>query len=202
MAVVTIFLFAAVFEADVGEVPEARVQKMRGTTWHVGCPVPPEALRLVRLRHHGFDGEVHEGELIVHRAVAAATVEVFRELFERGYPIQRMVPASEYGGDDDRSMAANNTSAFNCRPVTGRGRGFSAHSYGRAVDLNPLYNPYVKGARVLPPAGKRWADRTRPHPSRIDADGPVVRAFESRGFRWGGRWTRLKDYQHFERPLR
>lgn len=188
------------FSAEVAKLPPARVDKMRGVSWHLGCPVPLRDLRLVRLKHWRFDGEIASGELIVHHRVTDRVVAAFRTLFARRYPIERMQPASDFGGDDARSMAANNTSAFNCRPVTGRGRGFSAHSYGRAIDVNPAYNPYVKGKVVLPPAAAPWVDRSRPHPARIDAR--VASAFEDQQFTWGGRWTSLRDYQHFEIPLR
>lgn len=191
----------AAFEGEIASIPTERAERMTGTSWHAGCPVPLSDLRILRVAHRGFDGEPRVGELIVHREVATDVLAAFRELYEAGYPIERMQPVSDFGGDDDRSMAANNTSAFNCRPITGRSRGFSAHSYGTAIDLNPLYNPYVRGDQVAPPAGRRWADRTRAHPARLDPQGSAVQAFTRRGFRWGGSWKRLKDYQHFVRRL-
>jgi hypothetical protein len=196
LAVVPLLALVAGFEAEVRELPAERRATMLGTTWRPGCPVALEALRLVRVTHHDAEGGVRVGELVVHRDVAADVAGAFRALFERGYPVERVQPASDFGGDDARSMAANNTSAFNCRPVTG-GRRFSVHAYGRALDLNPRYNPYVRGRTVLPPEGARWADRSLDHPMRIDAD--VARIFEARGFAWGGRWRSLQDYQHFER---
>lgn len=200
LALVSLVLASTGFRAEIAPLSEDRIQVMRGTTWRPGCPVDLDTLRQITLRHHGFEGEVHEGVLIVHADLAEDVVQVFRALFELAYPIQRVRPASDFGGDDRRSMAANNTSAFNCRPITGRRSGFSLHAHGRAIDLNPLYNPYVKGERVAPAGGRPWLDRSRSHPALLVPESPAVRAFTNRGFRWGGGWKSLKDYQHFERP--
>jgi hypothetical protein len=132
---------------------------------------------------------------------AEAMVGVFRALFEARFPIRRMRPAYEYGGSDDASMADDNTSAFNCRAVTG-GTGFSEHSYGHAIDINTVENPYIYGERVLPPAGAPYVDRSDERPGMILADGPVVAAFTALGWGWGGSWQRVKDYQHFSRTGR
>ena len=113
--------------------------------------------------HIGYDGEVHTGRLIVAGEVAEDIVEVMSRLFEAGFPIERIEPVDVYEGDDDLSMAANNTSAFNCRAVTG-GSSWSEHSYGTAIDVNPLVNPYVAGATVLPPEGAAYADRNLDSP--------------------------------------
>jgi hypothetical protein len=122
---------------------------------------------------------------------------VFGSLFRARFPIRRMVLVDVYQGDDDGSMAANNTSAFNCRPVTG-GTAFSEHSYGWAIDINPVLNPYItSGGGVLPPEGERFADRTLDEPGMIHPGDVVVRAFASIGWRWGGSWSSIKDYQHF-----
>jgi hypothetical protein len=165
-------------------------------SWHPGCPVRLEDFRLLSLDHWGFDGAVHKGEMVVHRDQADAVIRVFGRLFEAAFPIEQMVLVDEYGGDDDRSMAANNTSAFNCRPVTG-GTSWSEHSYGRAIDINPIQNPYVTSASVLPPAGVPYADRTKDVPGMIHTSDVVVGAFASIGWGWGGDWSSIKDYQHF-----
>jgi len=103
-----------------------------------------------------------------------------------------------YEADDDRSMAANNTSAFNCREVTGRPGVWSEHAYGRAIDINPIQNPYVTSkGDVLPPAGAEYVDRSRTAPGMIHEDDAVVRAFRGVGWVWGGSWTSVRDYQHF-----
>jgi len=165
-------------------------------SWRPGCPVPVEQLRAIDVRHFGNDGAVHTGRVIVHATLANGMVEVFRALYNARFPIERMEPIDVYGGDDMRSMRANNTSAFNCRAVTG-GSGWSEHAYGRAIDVNPFVNPYVKGSTVLPPEAARYADRSRHDPGMIHSDDAAVRAFAARGWSWGGYWSSLKDYQHF-----
>lgn len=165
-------------------------------SWREGCPVPLEDLRLVELSHWDFDGEVATGEVVVHHDLATSIVTAFRSLFEVGYPIERMELVDVYNAVDDESMAANNTSAFNCRVVSGTAR-WSEHAYGRAIDVNPLYNPYVAGSRIAPPEGAAYADRSIDHPALITADGPVVAAFAEIGWTWGGAWSNAKDYQHF-----
>lgn len=165
-------------------------------SWRPGCPHPVDELRLVRASHWGFDGAVHEGTIVVDAAVADAVVRVLEALFDARYPIERMEPVDRYGGSDDASMAANNTSGFNCRPATG-GTSWSEHAYGRAIDLNPLQNPYVRGDQVLPPQSARYVDRSSTDVGVIRDGDPAVVAFAREGWSWGGRWTTVKDYQHF-----
>lgn len=166
-----------------------------GASYRSGCPVAPSSLRLLTVPHTTFDGGWASGRLVVHADVATATTQVFRQLYEQRVPVQRMVPVSAYGGSDDASMAANNTSAFNCRRTTS-GTAWSEHSYGRAVDANPVQNPYVSGRTVLPPAGAGFTDRSRYAVGMLHAEGGV-RAFAGNGYSWGGAWSSLKDYQHF-----
>ena len=165
-------------------------------SWRPGCPVPVEDLRAVDVRHFGNDGAVHTGRLIVAARLAQDIVDIFRDLYVARFPVQRMEPIDKYGGDDMKSIKANNTSAFNCREVTGGG-GWSEHAYGRAIDVNPFVNPYVKGGTVLPPEAAPYTDRSRNDPGMIHSDDAVVRAFAARGWAWGGYWSSLKDYQHF-----
>lgn len=171
-------------------------------SWRAGCPVPIRDLRLVSVRHWGFDGRVYDGELVVHRDAAGAVIGVFRSLFEARFPIRRMRLVDEYGGDDDRSMAANNSSGFNCRRSSGDSGAWSEHAYGRAIDINPVQNPYVSGGAVEPPSGRPYVDRSVRTPGLIRPGDVVVRAFASIGWRWGGTWSRSKDYQHFSRSGR
>jgi hypothetical protein len=166
------------------------------SSWRTGCPVPLSDLRYVLVDYWGLDGREHRGELVVHADWAVAITEVFEDLFEAGFPIERMVLIDEYEGDDRRSMAANNTSAFNCRVVSGTTR-WSEHAYGRAIDINPVQNPYVSGATVQPPAGAAYLDRTLDLPGMIHSGDAVVTAFDTIGWGWGGDWTNSKDYQHF-----
>ena len=190
-----------VFTATVAEIPDQLIREMTGTSYEPECPTPLHALRLVTLRHWGFDDRVHTGALIVAADVADDVVRVFRAIFAARFRIERMVPVSSYGGDDDASMAANNTSAFNCRKKTG-GRSWSRHSYGRAIDINPVQNPFVSKGTVAPPAGSAYLERRPGVPGLIVAGDPVVRGFGSIGWTWGGRWRSLKDYQHFSRSGR
>jgi hypothetical protein len=167
-------------------------------SYRAGCPVPPRQLRLVRVSHWGFDGKTRVGSLVVNRRVTGDVVEVFRSLHAARFPIRRMVPVSAYRGDDDASMAADNTSAFNCRAAVGSTTGsWSMHAYGLAIDVNPVENPYVLAGRPRPPAGRRYLDRSRVRPGMAVAGGVLVRAFESVGWRWGGQWRGSPDYQHF-----
>jgi hypothetical protein len=169
---------------------------MTGVSWRPGCPVPLEGLRQLTVSHWGFDGVVHTGVLIAAAESVDVLRDVFRVAFEVEFPLERVEPVYRYGGDDDRSMAANNTSAFNCRAVTG-GTSWSQHTYGDAIDINPVQNPYVRGARVLPPKGSTYLDRDPMVPGLLTADSPVTRAFVERGWGWGGTWSSSKDYQHF-----
>jgi len=184
------------FASSVAVIPQTTRDKMVGVTWREGCPVGLDDLSLVTVSHWDPEGAVQSGQLIVATAHAENIAGVFRAMFEAKYPLTRVRPAHEYGGSDDASMAADNTSAFNCRAVTG-GTGFSEHSYGHAIDVNPLENPYVVGQRVLPPEGAPYIDRAGTHPALIVDGGPVVAAFDAIGWGWGGRWTSVKDYQHF-----
>jgi hypothetical protein len=185
------------FVATVAPIDEALAEEMSGVSWRPGCPVPIADLRIIRMPHWGFDGQVHDGELVVHRNVAADVAGVFAAMFAQRFPISGMVRVEHHGGDDDASMAADNTSAFNCREITGGGA-FSNHSWGMAIDINPLENPYVKGDVVLPAAGAAFLDRSDVRPGMIVDGDVVVTAFAAIGFEWGGDWDRLKDYQHFE----
>jgi hypothetical protein len=168
-----------------------------GASWHAGCPVAVADLRTVRVAHWGMDGTVHQGRLVVAAAEADPVAAVFRALFDARSPIARMEPIAACGGDDDASMAANNTSGFNCRTVKGSGR-LSEHAYGRAIDVNPLRTPYVYAdGRVDPPSGAAYADRARTDPGVIHDGDPVVAAFADQGWGWGGHWSGGHDYQHF-----
>ena len=154
-------------------------------------------LRYLTMSFWGFDGTAHVGEMVVHRNVAGAVVNVFGKLFAARFAMQRMRLVDVYGGDDDRSMAANNTSAFNCRAVTG-GTAWSQHAYGWAIDINPIQNPYVSsGGTVLPPAGAKYANRSLHANGMIHAGDVVVNAFTSVGWGWGASWSGTRDYQHF-----
>jgi len=182
------------FRSSVRSIGTDLADRMAPSSWRPGCPVPLRDLRYVRVSFVHFDGTAGYGRLVVHEDSARAVVGVFRSLYEQRFPIRRMRLVDAYGGSDARSMAANNTSAFNCRRVTG-GTSWSEHSYGRAIDINPVQNPYVSGSVVEPPAGAAYVDRS---PLRKGMVTRAVRsAFASIGWEWGGAWTTRKDYQHF-----
>ena len=162
-------------------------------SYRAGCPVKPPQLRTVEVSHWGFDGKPHRGSIVVSRRVARDVVSVFRRLWTERFPIRRLRPVAAYRGSDDASMAADNTSGFNCRFVGGTSR-WSMHAFGEAIDVNPIENPYVRGAHVSPPAGGAFVDRSRYRPGMAAAGGPLVEAFASVGWKWGARFG---DYQHF-----
>jgi hypothetical protein len=134
---------------------------------------------------------------VVAARLAGDVRAIFARLYADRFPIRRMVPVSAYGGNDERSMEADNSSAFNCRPVTG-GTGWSPHAYGTAIDLNTLENPYVSGNTIEPTTARRFVDRTLKVRGMIHAGDPVVAVFAAHGWTWGGSWTDPTDYQHFE----
>jgi hypothetical protein len=184
----------------------ARVERVTAAdlpySWHRGCPVPPSALRRIRLAYWGFDGRRHLGELVVRDRVTGDVVKVFRILYGVRFPIRRLEPVDRYRGSDDASMAADNTSGFNCRAAAAPGaKRWSEHAYGEAIDVNPVENPYLEGGRVLPPAGRAFVDRT-PRPGMALLGGVLVNAFAAVAWRWGGTWTGARDYQHFSRSGR
>jgi len=169
-----------------------------GASWHEGCPVGPSQLRLLRVSFVGFDGRAHTGTIVVHRDVAADVTTVFRRLYAARFPIHRMEPVARYGGSDPRSMAADNTSGFNCRYAVAAGpKRWSVHAYGKAIDVNTVENPYLEGGRVRPRAGRAYLDRSRHRRGMAVPGGALVRAFASVGWLWGGRWTASPDWQHF-----
>jgi len=187
---------AAVFESSVTTLDSAQRRSMTGVSWRPGCPVPLARLRLLLLSYWGFDGRVHQGELVVNADAVSAVRTALRGLFGARYPIHRMRLVEAYEGSDERSMLADNTSAFNCRGVPGS-TAWSQHAYGRAVDLNPFENPEVRGTAVDPPAAAAWANRARTGPAVIHHGDAAWQAFAAAGWTWGGDWSFPLDYMHF-----
>lgn len=185
---------------SAGPLPREVVARMRGKSYPAGCPVRLSDLRYIRLRYVDARGRDLEGELVCHKDIAADLVSIFRQLHRARYPIERVRLIDDYGANDHRSMVANNTSAFCYRRVAGTAK-LSNHSRGRAIDINPLYNPQVKrgGRIVAPPEGRPYANRSRRSPYRIVRGDLCYRLFRQHGFSWGGDWRRSKDYQHFEK---
>ncbi|MFD3580166.1 M15 family metallopeptidase [Streptomyces sp. NPDC058644] len=179
--------------ARVTAVPAAKL----GSTYRPGCPVPPRRLRLIRMNHWGFDGRIHAGELIVHERSVKPLLYVFRKAFAAKFPIRRMRVVAEFGGSDTAAMAADNTSAFNCRRVTGNPGRMSQHSYGNAIDINTVENPYVDvNGRVHPASAAKYLRRDRLVKGMIRPGDVVWTAMRRVGWQWGGRWAN-PDYQHF-----
>ncbi len=180
-----------------GPIDQPTRERMVGVSWHRGCPVGLNDLRLLKVRHWGFDGRVHRGRLVVHEDSARGMTRAMRRLFRLHFPIRRMRLVDAYGADDHRSMDADNTSAFNCRFVAGTDE-WSEHAYGRAIDVNPVENPYADSdGYVSPPAGAPYFDRSQRAKGLIHRRGPVVDAFAAIGWEWGGDWSWPKDFQHF-----
>jgi hypothetical protein len=186
----------AVYRARTSAIQTSMRRRMIGVSWRPGCPVGLGKLRLLRLSYWGFDHTVHEGQLIVNVSAAKPLGRAFRLLFAARYPIRQMRVVEVFGGSDERSMLADNTSAFNCRRIPGT-TSWSEHAYGLAVDINPFQNPEVVGGAVDPPAAAAWANRSRHSPALIRHGDAVWRAFISVGWKWGGDWISPKDYQHF-----
>ncbi len=167
-------------------------------SYRAGCPVGPAQLRRLTLRYWGFDDRPHWGALIVNASVTHAVVTVFGHVYAARFPIRRMQPVDFFHGDDNRSMAADNTSGFNCRYAVAPGaKHWSVHAYGEAIDVNTVENPYVEGGVVHPAAGRRYLDRANVRAGMAEPNGVLVNAFRSVGWQWGGRWKSSPDYQHF-----
>jgi hypothetical protein len=188
-AAVALALPAPEFKAEIAPV---RWDELRHS-YRAGCPVAPAQLRTIHVSYWGFDGRPRVGAIVVARRVAPDVVVVFRKLWAARFPIRRLRPVSAYGGSDDASMAADNTSGFNCRFVGGTSR-WSMHAYGEAIDVNPVENPYISGSTVSPSAGRTYLDRSRYRKGMAVDGGVLVRAFASVGWEWGASFG---DYQHF-----
>jgi hypothetical protein len=169
-----------------------------GTSWREGCPVGPESLVVVDLTYWTFEGPVATGELIVNVGIEAQTQAAFHDLFDQHFPIRSIINVDAFNSSDDASMAADNTSAFNCRHIAGTDD-WSNHAYGRAIDINPVENPYILDGDVQPPAAAAFVDRVAGPGLLIDG-GEALNAFLDAGFEWGGAGRNVKDYQHVEIP--
>jgi hypothetical protein len=210
MKIILIFSFMVLwafgaFEATIKPINKYIKQRMvTGRTWHKGCPVSPDDLRYIRLKHRNFYRSERMGEIIVHKDVAEEVVEIFRELYEIDYPIRQMRLVSDFKGNDWQSIEADNTSAFNCRNATGSKK-WSKHSYGKAIDINPIENPYIsRKGRIS--HQKSLIYRKRVHKKSTFADKAVLlkddkatKIFKKYGWKWGGDWSGVKDYQHFSK---
>jgi len=200
----TLNLFAE-YKSNISPItPDLKKRMLKGYSWKPLCPVALEDLRYLRVTYVHFGGKTLEGELIVHKDVAYEVTQIFEDLYNIGYPINKMKLVSDYRGDDWQSIEADNTSAFNCRPATGSKK-WSKHAYGKAIDINPIENPYIARSGHISHK-ESLVYRKRVHKKGFYADKAVlvkgdkaIQIFKKYGWKWGGDWSRVKDYQHFSK---
>ncbi len=177
--------------------------RIKDKSYKDNCTVPVSDLRYLHVLHVGFDGETHEGEIICNKYIAEDLLEIFEDLYQAEYPIEKIKLVDEYNADDESSMADNNSSCFNFRFISYTTK-VSKHGYGLAMDINTLYNPYVKTVNgqlsVEPANAVDYVDRSLDFPYKITTDDLAYELFTAHGFEWGGSWSSSKDYQHFEVP--
>jgi len=184
--------------------PQVEQRMMEGNSYKKGCPLTLEDLRYLRIRHKNFRGKEQWGELVVHKEVASEVVKIFEALYHADYPIYQMRLVSDFGGNDWRSIEADNTSAFNCRKATGS-KQWSKHSYGRAIDINPIENPYIaRNGHISHKASLAYRKRVHQKDTTEDRalllyNDKAVKIFKQYGWEWGGDWKGVKDLQHFSK---
>ena len=183
-------------------IPDEIFVKMQGKSYKDDCTIPRDDLRYIHVLHKNIEGETLEGEMVCSKLIAEDLLEIFRELYEQSYPIEKMRLIDEYDANDELSMTDNNSSCFNYRTISHTNK-ISKHGLGVAVDINTLYNPYTKvvdGERIIEPAaGAPYLDRDADFPYKIERGDLCYNLFISHGFEWGGDWPDRKDYQHFEK---
>ena len=187
---------------SVQAIPDSIWQHMQGKSYRPNPHIGRADLRYLRVRHYDYDGKTHDGEIICNRLIADKVLKIFQELYIHHYPIQRIRLTDDYDGDDERQMRDNNTSCFNYRTVSGSQK-LSYHARGLAIDINPLYNPFIRKRKdgsieVQPTTARPYMRRNRPHSYIIQKGDLCYRLFIKYGFTWGGDWKSSKDYQHFE----
>ena len=190
-------------EFSMQTIPDSIFQRMQGRSWPKGCTIHRVDLRYLRLSHFDAEEKEHVGEMVCNKSIANDLLEIFRELYRQKYPIQRIRLIDDYEADDERSMRDNNTSCFCYRKVSGTTK-LSKHALGMAVDINTLYNPYVRtgknGRRIVEPAtATNYVNRQKAFPYKIVKGDLLHRLFLQHGFKWGGSWRTVKDWQHFEK---
>lgn len=176
--------------------PENVIERIDGKSYRENHDIGLDELAYLQMRYVDFHGMTQVGEMIVHYSLAREVLEIFCELYKSGYQIEKMRLVDEYDADDERSMADNNSSAFNYRVVADTDM-ISMHGYGRAIDVNPLINPYIVGEKVMPANAVQYVDRSKKFAHKIDHDDLCYKLFKARGWTWGGDWKTQKDYQHF-----
>lgn len=201
---VVIFISTYLNASNIKLIDEKYANKMLGLTYHKECPVSLDELRIVNVKYLGFDNNIYLGDIIVHKDLAFEVSEIFKELFEISYAIKQIIPIEKYNGDDFASIEADNTSAFNCRKAEGSQK-YSKHSYGKAIDLNPLENPYVySNGTTSHEASQKYLirksnDDSIENKAVLTSSSKAVQIFKKYGWKWGGDWKNIKDYQHFQK---
>ncbi len=181
---------------------ELKNKMIKNKNYHNGCPVQIEDLRTVNVKYYTFDGKINNGDLIVHKNVSNDVVKIFDDLFAIRYPVNKIIPIHYFNSSDFASIEADNTSAFNCRYATGES-GWSKHAYGKAIDINPIENPYVFRSGNTSHKNsvfflKRVHDKNRKNDQAVLVNGDeAIKIFAKYGWGWGGTWNGAKDYQHF-----
>ena len=175
-------------------------EKMIGNSMKENAIISFDDLRYLNMTYYGFDHLSHIGEMIVHKDVADEVLEIFKILYQHQFPIEKMNLIDKYSGDDILSMEDNNTSGFNYRKIANTDK-LSTHSYGKAIDINPVQNPYfIPNTQFFEPKkSKKYIDRTLSEKGMIKENDIVVKTFQKYGWEWGGNWSTPKDYQHFEK---
>ena len=177
-------------------------KRIYGKSYKENCPIPLKELCYIKLLHYDLNGNIHIGEIICNKTIEADIINIFKELYNVKYPIEKVILIDEYNADDESSMRDNNSSCFNYREITGGGK-LSKHALGLAIDINPLYNPYVKEfpnhIHIEPQNALPYVDREKNFPYKIDTTDLCYKLFIQYGFEWGGDWKTRKDYQHFEK---
>ncbi|WP_027415332.1 M15 family metallopeptidase [Aneurinibacillus terranovensis] len=184
-----------------GPIPAKIQNKIWGVSYTKDSPVKMNQLSYVRVRYIGFDNKEHRGELIVNKKLAKEVFDIFEELYQKKYPIEKAGLVDDYHGSDELSMGNNNSSAFNTRMIAGT-RTLSRHSYGAAVDINPVQNPQITGTTIDPPLASSYANRRVIRKGMITKGDVCYNAFKKRGWIWGGEWKSTRDYMHFEKKVR
>ncbi|MDM8129780.1 M15 family metallopeptidase, partial [Paraclostridium benzoelyticum] len=183
---------------EVQKIPDNIYEKMIGNSIPDKDFVDKNSLDYLKITYYGFDNKLHIGDMVVSKEVSKEVIEIFKELYENKYPIEKISLIDNYGADDELSMSANNTSSFCYRVVDGS-KVLSNHSKGLAIDINPLINPMVKNGDVSPRKGQDYIERNENVKGMITKGDACYNAFTKRGWTWGGEWSNLKDYQHFEK---
>ncbi len=182
-------------------VPQEVQERMLGKSYPEDCTIPMADLRYLQITYVNFDGETALGEMVCNQAIAQDLLEIFESLYEAEYQIGSIHLVDDFDADDERSMEANNTSAFNFRYIAGTHK-LSNHAQGLAVDINPLFNPYVnKKGEISPEGAQDYADRSAEFAHKITKEDLAYQLFCEHGFTWGGDWKSVKDYQHFEKSV-